>query len=45
LIEAKRQIVRRALRTSGGNQTHASELLGIQRTYLNRLLKELDIEA
>jgi DNA-binding NtrC family response regulator len=45
LIEAKRQIVRRALRTSGGNQTHASELLGIQRSYLNRLMKELNIDA
>jgi DNA-binding NtrC family response regulator len=45
LVEAKRQIVRRALRSSDGNQTRASELLGIQRSYLNRLMKDLNIEV
>ncbi len=45
LTEAKRQIVRRALRTSQGNQTRAAEALGIQRSYLNRLMKELAIDG
>jgi len=45
VTEAKKQIVRRALGLSEGNQTRASELLGIQRSYLNRLIKELGIDA
>jgi DNA-binding NtrC family response regulator len=45
VTEAKRQIVRRALQLNQGNQTRASEVLGIQRSYLNRLMKELKIDA
>jgi len=45
LVEAKRQIVVRALRASQGNQTHAAEVLGIQRSYLNRLMKDLNIDS
>jgi Nif-specific regulatory protein len=41
--ESKRQIIRAALDRSGGNQTKAAELLGLQRTYLVKLLRELDI--
>jgi Nif-specific regulatory protein len=33
------------LEMTGGNQTKAAKVLGIQRTYLSRLLKELDIET
>lgn len=44
LIEFKRRLIARALSRSAGNQTKAAESLGIQRTYLNRLVKELAIE-
>jgi two-component system NtrC family response regulator/two-component system response regulator HydG len=44
LAEAKRRILREALSRSGGNQTRAAEELGLQRTYLNRLLKDLGVE-
>ncbi len=41
----KRRLVRRTLARTGGNQTKAAELLGLQRTYLNKLIKDLDIQA
>jgi DNA-binding NtrC family response regulator len=41
--ESKRLIIRTALDRAGGNQTKAAELLGLQRTYLVKLLRELDI--
>jgi len=44
LVEFKRRVVRAALDREGGNQTRAAERLGLQRTYLNRLIKELGIE-
>lgn len=40
----KRNYVREILTSHGGNQTAAAGSLGIQRTYLSRLIKELDIE-
>src|SRR5438445_11057732 len=39
----KREVIRRALALASGNQTKAAELLGLQRTYLARLIKQLDI--
>jgi DNA-binding NtrC family response regulator len=36
--EYKQAIIRAALRETGGNQTKAAELLGLQRTYLVKLL-------
>jgi len=41
--ESKRAIIRAALGRTGGNQTKAAELLGLQRTYLVKLLRELEI--
>jgi DNA-binding NtrC family response regulator len=41
----RREIIRRALARSGGSQTKAAERLGLQRTYLARLIKQLDIET
>ncbi len=39
-VEAhKKALIRRALDQAGGNQTRAAELLGLQRTYLARLIK------
>ena len=43
LREAKRRILRAALARHGGNQTKAAAELGLQRSYLNRLLKDLDL--
>jgi len=40
----KREVIRRALARAGGSQTKAAELLGLQRTYLARLIKQLDIK-
>jgi DNA-binding NtrC family response regulator len=41
---AQREVIRHALQTSGGNQARAAELLGLQRTYLARLIKKLDLK-
>ncbi len=38
----KHRLIHGALDKTGGNQTRAAELLGLQRTYLNRLLKEIE---
>jgi Nif-specific regulatory protein len=40
----KAHFVRRTLEKKGWNQTNAAKELGIQRTYLSRLLKELNIQ-
>ena len=39
----KRHILENALRAHGWNQTETARVLDIQRTYLSRLIKELDI--
>ncbi len=39
----KEAILRAALRDSGGNQTKAAELLCLQRTYLVKMLRALNI--
>jgi len=44
LVQFKRRLIASALGKAGMNQTKAAEDLGIQRTYLNRLVKELEIE-
>jgi DNA-binding NtrC family response regulator len=40
----KREVIRRALARAGGSQTRAADLLGLQRTYLARLMKQMGIE-
>ena len=40
----KRTYIRAVLETTGGNQTAAASILNIQRTYLSRLMKELNIK-
>ncbi len=37
----RRELLRHALRTTGGNRTRAAEILGVQRTYFMRLIREL----
>ena len=40
----KREYIQKVLVEHSGNQTEASDSLGIQRTYLSRLIKELNIK-
>jgi DNA-binding NtrC family response regulator len=44
LTAAKIGILREALRRHRGNRTHTARALGLQRTYLIRLLKTLGLE-
>ena len=41
---ARRRILEEALASNEGNQTRAAEALGLQRSYLARLLKKLDVK-
>ena len=41
----KRRLIEMTLRESQGNRTHAARLLGLQRTYLLRLIRELRVAA
>lgn len=43
LEQYKRWMVKRTLQACGGNQTKAAELLGMHRSSLNRLMKDLDL--
>ena len=43
VLEFKREYIRSALDECGGNQRKAAERLGLQRTFLNRLIKELGL--
>ncbi len=44
VILFKKNFIREVLSSFGGNQTLAAEALGIQRTYLSRMIKELNID-
>ncbi len=44
LIEENR-LLQSALAQAHGNQTRAAEALGLQRTYLSRLIKELGVRS
>jgi DNA-binding NtrC family response regulator len=41
--EFRKAYIRRALARTGGNQKEAAVLLGVQRTFLNRLIKRLEL--
>jgi len=41
--EFKRQLIEVTLRQMGGNRTLAARVLGLQRTYLLRLIRELGV--
>ena len=43
VLDFKRRYVEQALRKCGGNQTRAAAQMDLQRSYLNRLIKELDV--
>jgi len=40
-----RYFVEQAIRRAGGNQTKAAEALGLQRSYLSRLVKQKNIDV
>jgi DNA-binding NtrC family response regulator len=39
----QKQVIRQALQSTAGNQAKAARLLGLQRTYLSRLIRKLNI--
>jgi DNA-binding NtrC family response regulator len=43
--EFKRHLIEATLHQAGGNRTHAARALGLQRTYLLRLIKDLGVSA
>ncbi len=45
VADFKRRFLGEALARAGGNQTRAAEALGLQRSYLNRLLKDLGVRG
>ena len=44
-LQFKKQFIAKTLRFTNNSQTQAAELLNIQRTYLNRLIKELEVQT
>jgi DNA-binding NtrC family response regulator len=45
IATCKRALIERALRRAHGNRTRAAERLGLQRTYLLRLMREMGVSA
>jgi hypothetical protein len=43
VTDFKRRLLEQALRSAGGNRTHAARALGLQRTYLLRLIRDLGV--
>jgi DNA-binding NtrC family response regulator len=43
--EFKRRLIEATLRQAEGNRTHAARALGLQRTYLLRLIRDLGVAA
>ena len=43
VAEFRKKLVREAVERSGGNQTKAAEALGLQRTYLARLIRQMGL--
>ena len=41
--EFKRRLIEATLTQAGGNRTHAARALGLQRTYLLRLMREFEV--
>jgi DNA-binding NtrC family response regulator len=45
VCDFKRRLIEATLRQAQGNRTHAARALGLQRTYLLRLIRELGVTA
>ncbi len=41
----KKELIRRVLEEHHGNRTHAARALGLQRTYLLRLMRQLEVNV
>jgi len=44
ILKFKRQFIRKTMDLTNNNQTKAAEILNIQRTYLSRLIKEMNLK-
>ncbi|MGH7451036.1 MAG: helix-turn-helix domain-containing protein [bacterium] len=44
MLQFKKQFIAKTLELTGGNQSQAAQMLNIQRTYLSRLIKELELK-
>jgi DNA-binding NtrC family response regulator len=45
VCEFKRRLIESTLHQARGNRTHAARVLGLQRTYLLRLIRDLGVAA
>jgi DNA-binding NtrC family response regulator len=45
VCEFKRRLIEATLHQARGNRTHAARALGLQRTYLLRLIRDLGVQA
>ena len=45
VVDFKRRLIEATLHRARGNRTHAARALGLQRTYLLRLIRELGVAA
>jgi DNA-binding NtrC family response regulator len=45
VADAKRRLITKAIQENGGNYTHAAKALGLQPTYLHRLMRNLNLKA
>jgi DNA-binding NtrC family response regulator len=45
VYDFKRRLIEATLRQARGNRTHAARVLGLQRTYLLRLIRDLGVAA
>jgi two-component system, NtrC family, response regulator AtoC len=45
ILQFKKQFIEKTLQSTNNNQTKAAKLLEIQRTYLNKLIKDLEIDS
>ncbi len=45
VADFKRRFIEAALHAHDGNRTHAARALGLQRTYLLRLIRTLEVDA
>jgi len=45
VFEFKRRLIEATLHQARGNRTHAARTLGLQRTYLLRLIRDLGVAA
>jgi transcriptional regulator with GAF, ATPase, and Fis domain len=43
--DAKRRLITKAIQENGGNYTHAVKVLGLQPTYLHRLMRNLNLKT